>query len=360
MSMITLVKALGIIAIVAGHVGPVRLATLVYLYHIPLFFFVSGYLFTDKHSHAIWGLIKKRLMTLYFPYLIYCIIFLVLRDVFIRVGFYSQNPQALIVMPTQASELTQGTLLKIFSFQYFEPLLWTFWFLPVLFFTAIFFACIRRIALMTRYADSYTAIMVVILAIIGFLGAHLGIQTELRIDCSFVALIFFFAGFLFRKHENAIPLKACWAIPAFIGMFAFGRHEPINMLHRLFGNPVVYVSCALAGIYFNFWLAAQLAAHQGKAVGFLQMIGRNTFSILALHLTSFKLVLYVRIMMGDADMLKLVTIFPATGFEMSFQWYVIYTAVGVLVPVVLAQALHIIKGRVFNVKDHLLEASSSK
>lgn len=43
-------KALGIIAVVVGHVVPGTLAKIIFSFHMPLFFFISGFLFKEKNE----------------------------------------------------------------------------------------------------------------------------------------------------------------------------------------------------------------------------------------------------------------------------------------------------------------------
>lgn len=49
---ISIAKALGIILMVVGHSGcPEILARFIYLFHMPLFFFCSGYFFTPPYCY---------------------------------------------------------------------------------------------------------------------------------------------------------------------------------------------------------------------------------------------------------------------------------------------------------------------
>lgn len=360
---ITIVKALGIIAIVSGHIGPIALATVLYLYHVPLFFFLSGYLYDEKYSHNIGQLFKKRIQTLYLPYLLYCLAFLFCRNLFLAIGIYSANPQALFTMPPFLPNPDGGrVLLKILGFQYFEPLLVPLWFLPCLIFVNILFAGIRKVALDVdkENAGRFTMFMVLFFAALGFLCAGLNIQSDLYLDCSLVALIFFFLGSLYRKHENVISLKASLAVPAVIGLVFCNRYHEADMFERAYGNPVLYVTCALAGIYINFWLADKLLTYQNKATELLLIIGRNTLPILALHLLAIKLVSFARIVMGDGDILSLVVVNPCEGFGITYYWLFIYTVVGVFVPIGFITALRAVRDYLSSILLHNRPTAAGK
>jgi fucose 4-O-acetylase-like acetyltransferase len=52
-------KAIGIMAVVIGHSNS-PIDNFIYLWHMPLFFFISGYFYKDNYTFNIKLLIKKR------------------------------------------------------------------------------------------------------------------------------------------------------------------------------------------------------------------------------------------------------------------------------------------------------------
>lgn len=64
------VKAIGIILVVAGHCNlPESIRNYIYLFHMPLFFFVSGYLF-PKSINSTKEFLKKKAQRLLYPYFV--------------------------------------------------------------------------------------------------------------------------------------------------------------------------------------------------------------------------------------------------------------------------------------------------
>lgn len=68
-SSIDLLKGLGIVAVILGHLEiPMLLRSFIYMFHMPLFFFLSGYLRKEKSYKAcdIWSRYAKKLLYPYF------------------------------------------------------------------------------------------------------------------------------------------------------------------------------------------------------------------------------------------------------------------------------------------------------
>lgn len=62
-------KGLCIILMVIGHSGcPQLLRDWLYTFHMPFFFFVSGYLFSDKSLNSFFPFVKKKMRGLWLPF----------------------------------------------------------------------------------------------------------------------------------------------------------------------------------------------------------------------------------------------------------------------------------------------------
>ena len=69
---IDIAKGLGMLTIIWGHIIHYGWShQIVYAFHIPLFFFLSGMVFKSEKYPTVWDLIKKRAKTLLLPYLIF-------------------------------------------------------------------------------------------------------------------------------------------------------------------------------------------------------------------------------------------------------------------------------------------------
>lgn len=88
---ITYTKAMGIMLMVLCHsaIGNGQVVDFVYMFHMPLFFFFSGYClkaeYFDKPQVFVW----KRVKGVYWPYLKWSVVFLLLHNVFFALNLYN-------------------------------------------------------------------------------------------------------------------------------------------------------------------------------------------------------------------------------------------------------------------------------
>ena len=82
------VRGMGMILVVLGHTASVY-QDFVYLFHVPLFFIVSGALF--KRTDSLRTDLCKKWKRLYLPNLEYGILFLLLHNVFVGWGIYGSE-----------------------------------------------------------------------------------------------------------------------------------------------------------------------------------------------------------------------------------------------------------------------------
>jgi fucose 4-O-acetylase-like acetyltransferase len=142
-----ILKALAIIAVVIGHSGsPSPIYNFIYLYHMPLFFFISGYFYKNEYSNDISLLIKKRIKSLYIPFVAYEVLFLSLHNMFFNLNIYNN----VVGFKDSVEHLYSlqdmiDAFRSILFFQGTETLLCTFWFIPTLFAVNILFGIISKV-----------------------------------------------------------------------------------------------------------------------------------------------------------------------------------------------------------------------
>lgn len=145
-------KAICIILMVVGHSiasNNSYLFRFIYMFHMPCFFFISGWLLSNKYLADLkTGLIRKMKGS-YWPYVKWMIIFLLLHNLFAHLHIYDTSYS----MPEFAIKIA-----RIFTMTTGEQLLGGFWFLISLFGASVasllFLWCLKRAGKLTNICIS--------------------------------------------------------------------------------------------------------------------------------------------------------------------------------------------------------------
>ncbi len=327
-----IVKAFGIIAVVYGHaMGP--FSSFVFLYHLALFFFVSGYFYKDSYTDQPLLLIKKRIRTLYVPFIAYGLFFGILHNFLYRINIYSDQIQSVhnrtVYLATTREHLVH--LLKILSFAKLEQLLAPLWFLPVLFCVNMLFLVVnyplQRVR--TGYREYWLAVAIAAVFCIGFLYYPEQNIFLRPVSIAMVVLIMFYFGSLFKKHEHAVPMNGAAALCCFLILAASAPYGPVDTGGHQFVSPAFYIAASVCGIYLNLY-AARMFTRDSVVKKFLVYCGRNTITIMALHFLAFRGVNYLQVKLYGLPAYKTAqhpVLDPAHG------WWIAYLAAGVVFPI---------------------------
>lgn len=333
---IDVAKGLGIIAIVMGHASRdinlgnvvLKVAPFVYLYHLAIFAFCSGYLF-NENVEDFWSYISKKLRSLYKPFMIYSVLYLLTRNVFINIG--------IIAGEKYTTSETVITFTNLLTFNSMGELVGAFWFVPMLFFAV----CIYGFTwIWTKKIQNHFFRELLRLACWVFSGCigiyamenHLGLLCNIQVSYLMVPILAL--GNYFKRYSGKKILNLPGLLISFIILLSV-IHSDIGLI-ELTGfriiNRWLFYPVTVCGVYFCLCMA-----HTCSRVKFLSdklaVAGRYSFDIMALHFLAFKLVDYVACQVsGRQDILS--------AFPHSFTrlWPVYYVA-GVLLPIVIQKSI---------------------
>lgn len=279
---VDVVKGIGMILVIVSHTEehfmPGQLVTLkipIYTFHMPLFFFMSGYLFSMKNSFK--EFLKNKSKRILVPY--FCLgTILVLFDTY----WQGRNPFG---NPWFQKERFFGEMLSLL----YQNRFWTLWFIACLFWMNILFYVIVK----HLKSEKKRAIVVTVMAVAGLIYYMVGgPNLPWNIDVCFTAMPFFYVGYVCRKKDfiGKKLLANRWKWAMFAGFIALDAVcAVINLVTtgqflEFWGNmygiaPLTYLG-AFAGIFAVIILAD--ACH-----GFapLRYIGENTMLFYAWHQT---------------------------------------------------------------------------
>jgi Fucose 4-O-acetylase and related acetyltransferases len=323
-------KAFAIIAVVIGHSGS-PVTHIIYLYHMPLFFFLSGYFYKDMYSKSPVTLLKKRLKSLYIPFVAWELLFLLLHNVFFKLSMYSDK----VGYGTTGSHLytTKEFIInaaKIIAFIGTEQLAGAFWFILSLFTVNILFVLTSYFS--TKYIKNseYFRFLVVFLAFtIGNIATYYGFNLHYQLNISFVALFIYYIGYLYRKIERRIDFNSYLLVISFLSLIISSLYGSIDMVNNKYLSPSFLIFNSLAGIYLNIYFAKKIISYKMNYT-LLDYIGKNTFTIMALHLLSFKLINIIQVNMYNLPF-YMVAKFPV--IDGANGWWLLYSACGLFLPI---------------------------
>ncbi|MBX3437648.1 MAG: acyltransferase family protein [Planctomycetaceae bacterium] len=318
---IDVLKGLTIVLVVLSHTAIDEVEDeVLYLFHMPLFFWLSGMMYRQEKYPRLDGLISKRARSLVIPYLWFALIsyilwYFVARH-FGRDAGANINPWLPVL----------GTFYGVAN----EPWLThntPLWFLPCLFAVEVLYWTLRR------YLPSMPGLVsgLLLCSAVGYwLSLHGLARLPWGADVALTAVIFYGAGNLswpaMQIYSGLSKRRQAWTNAGVLVLgsaamwWGFGF---VNMSENTLGPGYArFYTAALGGIAACLIVSQQVPPHR-----FLTWLGRNTLVILALQIPCYGLVKAIQQYGFGVDV-------EATGG--SLVWGVIHTVaiVGLLIPVI--------------------------
>lgn len=259
-------KGIGIFLVVLGHTSA-QLRNLIYGFHMPLFFFLSGVVF-NREKYSINDFVKNRFNTLILPYIFFYVL-------------------------TYVYWLLIERSMRSFDCDWWQPILGLFygsqwhdlmihngilWFLPCLFLTQLI------VYMATGVRNRILMIFILVACVI--IGLQFEENLPWGLNIALVASQFFFIGWVVKK---SIPLKfdkkwlsiLCAIVLFFfyvIGKMRF--HNEVNMGECIYSNVYLFEIFSYIGITGTILLSAVIGLPTNRI---LTWLGKNSLVIFAIH-----------------------------------------------------------------------------
>ena len=337
-------KGLCIIFMVVGHSGcPTYLRDFIYMFHMPCFFFISGWLLSDEYLHDLKRGLYRKIKGTYIPYVKWMLIFLLFHNVFASIHIYENS---------YSWQTFMMGILRAFTMTGREPLLGGFWFLVSLFWASVisllFLYMLFNYMALTWKNISVGVIIILVVAMLRHyipfrLPGMFGEQTLL-------AIAFYTSGFLCRKKKilSGLQLKErllLLVVPA-VAAFFF----KLEMISVQGWFVLVYYVIAIPGIISILLLSRELSRHHIAFI--LTYIGDKTLYILVFHFFAFKLISYLYIYINGLP-ISLLTSHPVLTETNSWLW-IAYVICGVALPLAIWELTRKVKSYVPFAKNELV------
>jgi len=210
---IDIARGIGIIFIIYGHLLVKESSSfLLYSFHIPLFFFLSGAVYNPRKYANFFTFLKKSAKTLLLPYFVVSFIFFVLWLTGLKSHelFSHQSIKQFLSIFYANSDI----------FMVFNAVLW---FLPALFVTRLLFAVVYR-----QFTQTRTIILALLcFSVFGYLLAVVfapNLKLPFGAEVALSAVVFYGAGFLWNQSEKAKALLFKYKYFLFILLLALGSY----------------------------------------------------------------------------------------------------------------------------------------
>lgn len=247
-----------------GHLNiPLPAETLIYSFHLPLFFFISGLLY--KHTDRTFlETAKRKATTLLVPYLIFALISM-------PIGIL--KAQYIDHTPIDIGEIILNFFFLNGSVGWNAPI----WFLVALFITDM-------IAFVITKTKDNPLVWLGLFVLLGYQFSATGIEYPFALHAACWGVVFYLAGMLVKKYDLVSKIGAnlfSWlgsmsvlaAVSVWFGLILNPR---ISVYHNNLGDYWYFLIAAIAGCLFATLLFSKLPSSK-----LLVIFGQNTLLILA-------------------------------------------------------------------------------
>ncbi len=288
-------KAIAIFMVVWGHTGlygPLHVAR--YMFGMPFFFFVSGYLFSFEKYSSYKNFFTHRVKQIIVPYLLFH--FVTYFFWFFISRHYGDD--AVGGHLTEWYVPLKGILLGYPELMVNDiPL----WFMVCLFIVENMFYAYRK------FMGKWWFPLWLVVA--GYVMGEVMPRLPYCINTAFVAIIFYYFGYIF-KQNNKLREKLTGWLPGIICIAVYSiivyTNGKITMHTNGYGENVLLFITGQVACYVLMYNLCLMLQKNTQDIKFLSYMGRNTLIICAIHMIIFTLLKGVMVYILDLplDMLR--------------------------------------------------------
>lgn len=321
-------KGVAIILMVIGHSGcPDYLRRFIYLFHMGVFFYVSGRYLNIKGIIAA-HFLRKKGYSLYIPYVKWGGIFVLLHNFFYLLGWYESSYSL-----TETIKHLLGTLM----FKDIEGLLGASWFLQSLFKVLLLTYAICLIPI-----KRIQTIVVLCIYTIGWVLCAKHIHLFYSLNREMVVTACIWLGY----RTKTIKYIESWRYYALSIAILLGGiwSSPIDLVCDKVGFYGALPLFTVAGIVLLQGIVKLLKNYANRLFVYLAFLGQNTVPIFMLHFVGFHILstFLVKLEIGYAQSLGSPTVLEGLNHNL---WFVPYTLIGILIPLAYIKVKAIVLSR---------------
>lgn len=349
---ISMAKGIAILLMVLVHAQFSQYGKVyVNMFHMPLFFFMSGYCFKASYLDNFLGFLWKRVKGAYWPFVKWGLLFLLMHNVFYSLNIYNgeYGYRGGVSHLYASTEFLQHAFDIITSMNGAEQLLGGYWFLH-----SYFVAAIISFVVIYLFHKRMSSLMIGcgLLLIACVLSSKFHIESSRYLMArELLASFFMVTGYVFKQSRwlSCILDYPLVTIPIGALIVAIGTEFwPCAMTSLIWNTIIPYAFSALAGTLMVFSLCKCICK---KSLSFLSKsltyVGDRTLEILTWHFLCFKVCSLIIIAVYALPIARLAE-FPVIQEFAHQGWWLAYFIIGTSLSLAIAFLLKYSKKQVIN------------
>jgi len=281
-------RGIAMLCVIIGHLGIHDIDRVVFTFHIPLFYLISGYFISEKSSLS--DFVRHKAKTLLVPYYITGAVMILLGMI---KGLVTEGINGMIgyfAMFTTATIYGAGDTYK-------EPftiiMIGATWFLWATFWGSLFLKLSLKMRANTRIA------FISALFLIGYYSRTL-MWFPVSIQAGCCATLFMYIGYLYKKSVSLrescpVEIKYVWLLFAtVVWAFFIKDFRSFWLVHCDIGRGVIDIFGTLCACYVVIQISKLISRINWLKKG-LSFIGRNSLIVLCVHNVELQLLRWWRI-----------------------------------------------------------------
>lgn len=308
-------KGIGIMLVVWAHAKAPYMQYM-YLFHMPFFFLVSGYLFNSKSSLKRFVLGKVK--SLYLPFVIWNLAATALKVL--------HKPEAFDYYKKIALEIIL-TLNK--DGQFFGAT----WFLGSLFVVSIAYKLMDYFIKDCAWKRNFITLCFVAAGMIGF-----EITFQYMISRTLVLGMFYAIGYFIKENQDKFQEfdKLGFVIAAFFIFVITGKGNSVNMSTNSYKYVFTFVIGALLASYVVLYLSRWIAKVHFLPVRIVKQVcmfcSKRSVDIVIWQFVAFRIVIAIQLYRDNISLSHILDYYPV--YSVAHGWWFVYFLVGMVVPII--------------------------
>lgn len=357
---IDLVKGIGIILMVMRH-ARAPYSDFFLLFHMAIFFIASGYLYNSVYAKNIKFVTYytiRKIKSLYLPYLLFTVAFILLNNIFLNINVYTDNADFIksnMLEPGYASLGTYYTIidqlkmiLKAVFFRAGTQIGGAFWFFQVMYMVMVGYNiaefCILKI---TQNENKRIILQTLFSGVLLMLGYWCQLFSRNLMGLNRVCSVYILVHLgVLIKHFTLMEkvrrrVKAWVTIVLSFFVLLLGYHRGYIALDRNnIENPIFYIVMSISGWFLIYSVSEILIGRKCKINHIMEYVSIHSIPIIALHFLCFKIVnLFAVIVHGMHG--YMVAAFPVLMH--GGLWWFLYTMIGISIPLLIRKNIYALK-----------------